>query len=253
MIDQCLHSMQIRDDIDINKRDGVTSLLSCTGYLDHDITTYDAMDKSLQQVHNSTYITVKSFACYLLLREMYHHLKDKEKVNLCDKRARQTANTVISYWDRENKMFPAILGEKVISKIIPAIEGLIYPFVMGLNKELQSDYKDLILLLKEHMLSVLQPGICIDPESGVWFLSNTSETTWHSKVYIAAFICENVLDISDQTLYQKLDKGLVKAQLYGAPAVGWSDQFRHSNGTAYGGRHYPRGVTSALWWLFSDK
>ena len=39
-------------------------------------------------------------------------------------------------------------------------------------------------------------------------------------------------------------------EVLGAPAVCWTDQIYTRSHIAYGCRHYPRGVTSALWWLW---
>ena len=59
--------MQLRDDIDPAKRDGITTYVSNFGNRSREITTYDAMDASLQHPNDSLYIAVKSFACYTML------------------------------------------------------------------------------------------------------------------------------------------------------------------------------------------
>jgi len=250
---KCLLSMQVRDDIDSTKRDGITSLLSCIGKNDRDITTYDAMDKSLQQVNNSLYISVKSFSCYLFMRELFKTLGDKATADICEKTARLTANSIVSYWNPGKKYFPAVFNDPSIdSKIMPAIEGLIFPYMMGLRNEvsLTGPYQNLISNLKTHMETIMKPGICIN-QTGGFLLSNTSKTTWESKVFLEQYIAENVLGIKMPVETARADAIQAAYELLGAPTVGWSDQIRVKNGTAYGGRHYPRGVTSALWWLYS--
>lgn len=249
---QCLLSMQIRDDVDSTKRDGITSLLSCVGKNDHDITTYDAMDKSLQQVNNSMYITMKSFASYLSLDKMFLQLGDKRLASQCRKAVDLTVNSILANWDETLQCFPAIFNDQSQSKIIPAVEGLIYPYIMGMKKEVSFNgpYKVLMEKLKIHLQTILKPGISIDPKTGGWFLSTTSNTTWQSKVFLSQYIAENILGIKDKRTNGAVDKAEYGFQVLGCPAVGWTDQITHSKGTGYGGRHYPRGVTSALWWLY---
>ncbi len=248
---KCLRSMQVRDDVDPAKRDGITSMVSVTGRRDHDITTYDAMDASLQQVHDSLYIAVKSFAAYLALEAMFREEGSAGLAEEARSAAAKTAGSIVSHWDTRKRIFPALFDGKSESRILPAIEGLIYPYMMGLRREVALDgpYGELIRDLKAHMQTVLVPGVCIDPKTGGWWLSSTSQTTWQSKVYLAQFIAEEILGISDARTRGAPDVAHVSYQVLGAPAVGWSYQIRHSDGTAYGGRHYPRGVTSSLWWL----
>ena len=248
---RCFRSMQIRDDVHSAKRDGITSMLSVTGKRDRDITTYDAMDASLQQVNDSMYIAVKSFASYLALEAMFQQLNEPALAAESRAAALKTAAGISSHWDPRTRTFPALFDGKSQSMIVPAVEGLVYPFMMGLREQvsLSGPYGELIRRLKAHLDAVLTPGVCLDPKTGGWWLSSTSQTTWQSKVYLAQFIAEEILGIRDSRTSGKPDVAQVSYQLLGAPAVGWSDQIRHSDGTAYGGRHYPRGVTSALWWL----
>jgi len=247
----CLRSMQVRDDVDPSKRDGITTMLSVNAKRDHDITTYDAMDASLQQVNDSLYISVKSFAAYLALEAAFQELNEAAFAREAHTAAVKTAGSIVTHWNPQSRMFPAIFDGKSESKIVPAVEGLVYPYMMGLRREVSVDgpYGELIRDLKTHLETVLSPGACIDAKTGGWYLSNTSKTTWQSKVYLAQFIAEQVLRIEGARTRGTQDVAGVSYQLLGAPAVGWWDQIRHSDGTAYGGRHYPRGVTSSLWWL----
>ncbi len=247
----CLRSMQVRDDVKPKMRDGITTMLSVHGNRDHDITTYDAMDESLNQVNDSLYIAVKSFASYLALEKMFQLLGEPSLAQESGRAAQATADSVVRHWNPEQQYFPAIFDGKSSSRILPAIEGLVYPYEMGLRNEVsvKGPYGKLIVLLRKHVNTVLAPGLCLDPKTGGWWLSSTSQTTWQSKVYLAQYITEQILQLRDSRTSGKADIAHVSYQVLGAPAVGWSDQIRHSDGTAYGGRHYPRGVTSALWWL----
>lgn len=250
-IERCLRSMQARDDVDPARRDGITSMLSVVGRRDHDITTYDAMDESLQQVNDSLYIAVKSFASYLALQSMFRQLGDLALAEESSAAAGATVTSILRHWDAANHFFPALFDGHSDSRIVPAVEGLAYPFEMGLRREIAANgpYSELITRLKEHLNTVLTPGQCLDPTTGGWRLSSTSQTTWESKVYLAQFIAENILGMNDARTHGAADVAHVAYQVLGAPAVGWSDQIRHTDGSAYGGRHYPRGVTNSLWWL----
>jgi hypothetical protein len=123
---------------------------------------------------------------------------------------------------------------------------------MGLRNEvsLKGPNKDLISKLKIHMESIMKPGICIN-NTGGFLLSSTSNTSWQSKVFLEQYIMENILGVKMPKETTRADMAQFAYQVLGAPAVCWSDQIRSKNITAYGGRHYPRGVTSALWWLYS--
>jgi len=252
---QGLASMLQRDDIDPAKRDGITTYES---YLPgrkkkEEITTYDAMDHSLQQATDSLYISVKSFGTYLVLAEVFDALGNADTARQCRSAAQRLTEALVAKWDPESRTFPATFDGKTHSKIIPAIEGLIYPYAMGRADLVSSTgpYRELIDRLKTHLQSILVPGVCLDPETGGWVLSSTSTTTWESKVYLNQFIAENVLGIRDERTGGKVDQVHVGYQVLGARAVGWTCQFTNQDHLAYGCRHYPRGVTSALWWLAS--
>ena len=123
---------------------------------------------------------------------------------------------------------------------------------MGLTSEVALDgpNADLISHLKTHMSTILVPGVCIDASTKGWNLSSSSSTTWLSKVYLNQFITENILGIKNAATGHDADAAHYAYEVLGAPAVGWTDQIYTSSHIAYGCRHYPRGVTSALWWLW---
>jgi hypothetical protein len=123
---------------------------------------------------------------------------------------------------------------------------------MGLAKEMALDgpNADLIQHLKTHINTVLVPGVCIDAKTGGWNLSSLGHNTWQSKVYISQFVTENILGIKNDATGHNADVAQYAYQVEGAPAVCWTDQIYTNSHTAYGCRHYPRGVTSALWWLW---
>jgi hypothetical protein len=246
-------SMLQRDDVDPSKRDGITSFQSfLPGPRRRDeITTYDAMDHSLQQPTDSLYISVKSFGTYLVLAEVFAGLGEPDLARQCQLAGRRLSGALLARWDPASRTFPATFDGKTDSKIIPAIEGLLYPYAMGRSDLVSTTgpYARLISALKAHLESILVPGVCLDTETGGWVLSSTSTTTWESKVYLNQFIAESVLGLRDQRTGGRIDQVHLGYQVLGAPAVGWTCQFTNRDHLAFGCRHYPRGVTSALWWL----
>ena len=249
---QSLKSMQLRDDLDPAKRDGVTTYVSNFKDRTGEITTYDAMDQSLQVPQNSLYIAVKSFACYLMLKPVFLQLGETALAKEAQDAVAYTSKGILSHWDGTRNYFPAVFGGKGTSGIIPAIEGLAYPYAMGLTREVALDgpNAELIGRLKTHLNTILVPGVCVDAKTGAWNLSSSSATTWVSKVYLNQFVAENVLGMKNAATGLDADAAHFAYEVLGAPVVCWTDQIYTDSHTAYGCRHYPRGVTSALWWLW---
>ncbi len=248
-----LQSMQLRDDIDPAKRDGITTYMSHLGTRSREITTYDAMDASLQRPVESLYIAGKSFAAYTMLKPVFAALHEPGEEQQAAAAEAYTAKGLMSHWDESRQCFPAAFNGTSSSAIIPAIEGLVYPYMMGLTKDVALDgpNADFIRHLKTHMTSILVPGVCIDAKTKGWNLSSSSSTTWLSKVYLNQFITENILGLKNAATGHDADAAHYAYEVLGAPAVGWTDQIYTSSHIAYGCRHYPRGVTSALWWLYA--
>ncbi len=250
---RALASMELRDDLDPAKRDGITTYISHHGAHSREITTYDAMDASLQRPIESLYIGVKSFAAYAMLKPVFAALREPVEEQRAAAAEAYTAKGLLAHWDENGQRFPAAFNGTSSSAIIPAIEGLAYPYIMGLTQDVALDgpNADLIRHLKTHMASILVPGVCIDAKTKGWNLSSSSSTTWLSKVYLNQFITENILGTKNAATGHDADAAHYAYEVLGAPAVGWTDQIYTSSHIAYGCRHYPRGVTSALWWLYA--
>lgn len=249
---QALLSMQLRDDLDPAKRDGITSYVSNFRQRIGEITTYDAMDHSLQIPQNNLYIAVKSFACYLMLKPVFLQLGETALAGAAQEAVAYTSTGILSHWDESRQSFPAVFDGQGTSSIIPAIEGLVYPHVMGLTSEVapEGPNAELINRLRTHLKTILVPGVCVDIETGAWILSSTSATTWVSKVYLNQFVAETVLGVISAATGSDADAAHYAYEVLGSPVVCWSDQIYNDTHTAFGCRHYPRGVTSALWWLW---
>ena len=148
-----------------------------------EITTYDAMDASLRSPMDSLYIAVKSFACYAMLQPVFRQLGEDSAAQQAQAAEAYTAKGISSHWDEQRQSFPATFDARPHSSIIAAIEGLAYPYAMGLSKDVALDgpNAELIGRLKTHLKTILLPGVCLDAKTGAWNLSSTSSTTWVSK------------------------------------------------------------------------
>lgn len=241
-----LTSLLNRDHPDPAQRDGVMSLDSsrCSGGAE--ITTYDSLDVSLGQARNNLYLAVKCWGCYVGLAALFERLGDDKRAEICRDQARRAADTVAKSADSDG-LLPAILNENVQSRIIPAVEGLIIPYELGLTDALspKGAYGEMIAALKKHLVGVLRPGVCLFP-NGAWKISSTSDNSWLSKVYLCQFIAEKILKCVSKDQMEVADNShagwlLEESNAYWA----WSDQM--VNGIARGSKYYPRGATSILW------
>ena len=257
VLEQCLQSMLLRDDIDPEERDGVTTFTSTAtappkAAKGGEITTYDSLDLSLKVPQNSGYIATKSFASYLALEAMFRLLGDAANAATSQKQAGLVARTISRHFDHGTRSFPARFNGEFDARVIPAIEGLVYPYCMGLKEAVSPNgpYGELIQLMRTHVDSILRPGICLDPVSGAWKMSSSTTNTWESKIYLAQFVTEKVLGLSDGRTHGDVDAVHYAIQVLGNPVTAWTDQIQSNIGFTRGGsRHYPRGVTAYLWSL----
>jgi xylan 1,4-beta-xylosidase len=239
----CMDSLVARDHPDPRRRDGMMSADSSRCEGGSEITTYDSLDVSLGQARNNLYLAVKTWGVYLGLSRLFLHSKDPQRHALCQLQADRCARTIVASAD-EDGFLPAVLHENVPSRIIPAIEGLVIPWSLGLKDALDPEgpYADLLAALKKHLLAVLRPGICKFPDGG-WKISSTSDNSWLSKIYLCQFIAETVFGLPPD---HEADRAhawwlLDPRNHYWA----WSDQMLA--GEAKASKYYPRGVTAVLW------
>jgi len=243
----CLQSMMRRDHPVPAQRNGLMGLDSdrCAGGAE--ITTYDSLDVSLGQARNNVYLAVKSWAAYVGMEDFFRRFGMEGDADRASKQASLCAASVAGALNSEG-FIPAVIGEGVESRVIPAIEGLVFPHVMGLQECLsrRGRFGALILALETHLETILKPGICLFPNGG-WKISSTSENSWLSKIYLCQFVATDVL------------QNLKKSDLATAHAVhaswlrddpenaywAWSDQV--VSGKVKGSKYYPRGITSILW------
>jgi len=242
IFEQCLESILNRDNPESDKRNGIMALDSSRTIDGSEITTYDSLDQSLGQSRNNVYMAVKSWAAYLALAEI---LDDKLSI-VAEKQASLAGKSISSFLNKDG-FIPAIMGEKCDAKIIPAIEGLVFPYVLGMNEALDKNgkYAGLIKALKIHFKTVLVKGTCLYEDNG-WKLSSSADNSWLSKIYLCQFVARQILKIVTPATGELADiaheSWLLKTEnLFFA----WSDQMK--SGVAHGSKYYPRGVTNILW------
>ncbi len=210
-----------------------------------EITTYDSLDHSLAQTRNNLYMAVKAWASFrgleLLLSRLGNSLAESAsgKAAVVEKELPGRADS--------RGIFPAVFEKEnsgYSSRILPAIEGLMYPLYWGTLKP--SPFVD---ALKKHTVALLKDGQNVFPDGGIK-LSSTSNNSWMSKIAIFMHLCRKVFKLHEdpqiKELFAKADAAHVKWQTEGESAY-WacSDQF--VSGVAKGSKYYPRIITSALW------
>ena len=238
----CLRSLVARDDPDADRRNGLMGLdaARCDG--GSEITTYDSLDASLGQARNNLYLGVKGWATYRLLEQLLRKLGEEDGADLAMAQATKAVDSICGAVDKSG-LLPAVIGEGVEARIIPAIEGLIYPFAVGLPIDLR-----LKSVLSRHLDAVLKPGVCLFANGG-WKLSSTSQNSWLSKIYLCQFVAERILGRDEDHRADAAHQSwlLDPENAYYA----WSDQML--DGKAVGSRYYPRGVTGILWMSTGDR
>ncbi|MFC4452547.1 glycoside hydrolase family 52 protein [Deinococcus sonorensis] len=239
-LEQCLTSLLARD-LD---HDGVMDVDSARTEGGAEITTYDSLDASLGQARGNLYLAVKTWATLVCLAHALQTLGRDGQAAAAQ--AARVARSVKAAFDERRGYIPALLEGGSDACIIPAIEGLLYPLLLGLQDTLseQGPYRDLLLVLRRHLHTALQPGVCLDPQSGGWKLSSTSDNTWMSKIFLCQVVAEEVLGVQPDPRW---DAAHVAWQQVGSAAHGPTDQVRSTDGADLGSRLYPRLVTAVLW------
>jgi hypothetical protein len=248
ILEACFDSMLNRDHPDPSKRTGIMKLDSSRVMGGAEITTYDSLDISLGQARNNIYLASKCWAAYVALEKIFIDTDMKELSKEAAAQAERCAKTIADNMTDEGYI-PAVINENNTSKIIPAIEGLVFPYFTGCNEALNPSgkYADFLSTLTKHFTNVLTPGICLFADGG-WKLSSTSNNSWLSKIYLCQFIAHKLLDIPRDQASKKADSAHVNWLLHPEESYfAWSDQML--SGEAKGSKYYPRGVTSILWLL----
>ncbi|MEC0242182.1 glycoside hydrolase family 52 protein [Paenibacillus dokdonensis] len=243
---ECLQSMVNRDHPDSAQRSGLMGLDSSRTMGGAEITTYDSLDVSLGQARNNIYLGGKCWAAYVALESIFKEHGHEELAALAGDQADRCARTITDHATAEGYI-PAVIQEGNDSRIIPAIEGLIFPLFTGNEDALDPDgrFGHYIQALKKHFYAVLEPGVCLFPDGG-WKLSSTSDNSWLSKIYLCQYIARQVLGLEQGEQEAAADAAHVGWLTSPENAFwSWSDQM--NAGVIVGSRYYPRGVTAILW------
>jgi hypothetical protein len=241
----CLASLRSRD----RNGDGIMDSDSdrCAGGAE--ITTYDSLDVSLGQARNNLYLAVKGWAAFVGLDALFSRLEGPSSRNAAAAReaAALAAATICDRVVEGEDYIPAVFESDNRSRIIPAVEGLVYPPFCGAPAAVKEDgpYGKLIKALKRHLDVVLVSGACLDPVSKGWKLSSTSRNTWLSKTFLNQYVAEDILGMRSE----RTERDAVHAswQRHGSADWAATDQVDSSSGKDLGSRLYPRLVTAILW------
>jgi hypothetical protein len=247
----CAESLRRRDHPDPKQRDGILKHDSSRcGPDGAEITTYDSLDVSLGQARNNLYLAVKTLGAWVLLEQAFARLSLKKESAAARDTADQLARSIAAKFESDTQSFPAVFEDGNRSRVIPAIEGFVYPLYLGLADacDRQGRFAGLLDLLSKHLRGILQPGVCLDAKTGGWKMSSTSTNTWFSKIAIAQHVVRELFPEAMSEAARAGDR--VHADWQRRPDCGRNamcDQIRSDTGVTCGSRYYPRGVTTILW------
>lgn len=246
IVEECFQSMLNRDHPDPAKRNGLMALDSSRTMGGAEITTYDSLDVSLGQARNNIYMGGKCWAAYVALERLFGDRGKAELAREAGLQAERCAATIAAHLT-EQGYIPAVIGEGNDSRIIPAIEGLVFPYATGCGEALDREgrFAGYLKALSTHLATVLVPGVCLFADGG-WKLSSTSNNSWLSKIYLCQFIARRIMGLEWNDAGRAADAA--HAEWLTHPELSywsWSDQILA--GEIIGSKYYPRGVTSILW------
>ena len=259
IIHDALLSMQNRDHADPAKRTGVMQLDSSRcGKKGSEITTYDSLDHSLAQSRNNLYIAVKCWATYLSLAMLFEKIGDPKHREAALASAALAAKTVASQMGPDG-FIPAVFEKNNPghgSRILPAIEGLIYPLYWSECGEKiakkaiapAGPFAGMLKALKKHTQTLLKDKENRNrfPDGGIR-LSSTSGNSWISKIAIFQHVCREYFGMEVGDARQAAaDAAHVKWVTEGESAY-WAMSDQIVDGVARGSKYYPRCITTALW------
>ena len=246
----CKESLENRDHPEPARRTGILKWDSARCGGGAEITTYDSLDASLGQARNNLYLAVKTLAAWLLLERAFDQLGMPGPARESAATADKLAETLTSQFETDTGFFPAVFEKGNRSRILPAIEGLVFPLYLSMDAALARDgrFAKLLDQLERHITNALQPGICIDAQSGGWKLSSTSSNTWMSKIAIAQHVTRSLFPNALSAAARNADRvHAAWQQNPGCGAMAMCDQIQSETGIALGSKYYPRVVTAILW------
>ncbi|MDP4090530.1 MAG: glycoside hydrolase family 52 protein, partial [Bacillota bacterium] len=144
---ECFESLAARD----KNNDGIMDIDSTRCEAGAEITTYDSLDVSLGQARNNLYLGVKSWSAYVLFGRIFKEFNLEELSTRALAKAKAAAGTVVSKFDEKEQYIPAVFEKGNTSRIIPAVEALIYPYIIGDSSAVSEEgaYGEMIKVLKK--------------------------------------------------------------------------------------------------------
>lgn len=245
LVQDCLDSLMNRDNPNPALRDGIMDYDGDRCGKSHEITTYDSLDAGLGQARRSLYLAVKTWAAYLAVARIAKKY-NKSVAEKAEHSARTCANTIVQFYNDNLGYIPAILDGVSDSAVIPAVEGLVYPYFFGMQSELFDNKENdkFIKTMRKHLVNVLNINNCLFPDGG-WKLSAGSNNTWMSKIFLNLFVAEKILGLRGEDCLGKPLEAAVKwwkintSRCPGIDQIVWGETYSR-------GFHYPRSVTSVV-------
>jgi len=246
----CAESLRRRDHPAAAQRDGILKHDSARCVSGSEITTYDSLDVSLGQARNNLYLSVKALGAWVLLEKAFGRLGLAKDAAAAGATADQVAAALTTKFEEDTGSFPAVFEKGNRSRIIPAVEGFVYPLFLGMKTacDRRGRFAKLLDQLSRHLTGIMQPGVCLDAKSGGWKMSSTSTNTWFSKIAIAQHVVRRMFPEAMSPAARAADR--VHADWQRQPGCGehaMCDQINSETGVTCGSRYYPRGVTTILW------
>ena len=223
---ECYLSMRNRDSANKSHGKGIMQHDSALCGVGREITTFDSIDPSLGQARDNLYLAVKCWAAYKALNvlcevsapdplnplvngaTLFHHS------DVC-------AGTIAKQLNGDN-FIPAVFGSVHPARILPAIEGLVYPiywnesFVArcapnhpeyvselpvkfaGGSYAAETGFAKMFSALRVHTVTLLSDEKSRNKfaDKGVK-LSSTSDNSWLSKIAIVQHVARSVFDLDE--------------------------------------------------------
>ena len=104
-------------------------------------------------------------------------------------------------------------------------------------------FGELARTLRRHLETVLVKGVCLFPDGG-FRLSANNTNSWMSKIFLCQYVAQEILGVPVSEEADRAHAAWWAVNTASCPAI---DQILAGR-SAETGFHYPRGVTTALWW-----
>jgi hypothetical protein len=195
-------------------------------------------------------LAIKTLAAWVLLERAFGRLGLTGPARGARATADLLADSLARKCEQDTGFFPAVFEKGNRARILPAVEGFVYPLYLGFDAAVDRHgrFGRLLGQLEGHVALALQPGVCLDQVSGGWKISSTSTNTWFSKIALAQRVIRRLFPNALNAAAAAADR--VHADWQRRPGCGrdaMCDQIRSDTGISCGSPYYPRGVTAFLW------